>query len=92
MENSYIITTWDNELTQFVLDYINKHSFINVRSLRKQYNTDIIIYESKSRSISIKIGIIMKELKKLGIVSNWSRKTYQNHCKGKLFKEMEKKE
>jgi len=34
-------------------------------------------------SITIKLGKIMKELKGLGFVSNWSNKTFKNHYKGK---------
>ncbi len=61
MENTYIIDIWDNNLTQFVLDYINDHTFINVRSLRKFYCSDLRTYEDQTMSITIKLGKIMKE-------------------------------
>ncbi len=70
MENGYILGTWDNELTQIVLDYINDHIFVNVRSLRKLYCSMIRFNEDQTMSITIKLGRIMKELKELGFVSN----------------------
>ena len=91
MFENYISETWDSELTRFVLDYINDHTFINIRSLRKLYYPNTIIYEHETRSISIKLGRIMKELKELGFVSNWSKKTFKNHYKGKLIQNLEKK-
>jgi len=89
MSESYITKYWNEGLTQFILDYINKHSFINIRSVRKNYSPSIRYKPNMKMAISIKIGKIIKELHELGIISNWNTKSYKINYKGLVFEKLE---
>lgn len=89
MSESYLTKYWNESLTQFILEYINKHNFINIRSVRKNYSSTIIYNPSMKMAIAIKIGKIIKELKELGIISIWNSKSYKINCKGLVFEKLE---
>lgn len=91
--SSYILNNQKEKLVLYTLDLINKSTFFRCISIRKQFIEDFKLDEDLSRSISSKIGKIIKELAELDIVRYYtkSRKTCKNLYKGTLFKNLNEK-
>ena len=94
---SYILTNRKSELTIFILDEINKSTFIKVPTLSRRYvsmlfKADNSIEKEKiKRSASIRIGRITTELAELGIIISHSESVYKNLYKNKLYKILDEK-
>lgn len=98
--SSYILTNRDSDITKFALDEINKCTYFRTASLSKRVTGRILNTKRPktkvevNRSISNKIGRIVKELVKLGIVVKHTesvRSAWENLYKGNLHDILDKK-
>ena len=98
--NSYILTNIKLNLTKLVLDEINKCTYFRTASLSNHIVGKILnikyakIEEEYRRSASNKIGRIIKELNKLGIVIKHTgsvRSVWKNLYKGNLYAILDEK-
>ena len=88
--NSYILNNRKEKLVNFVLTEMNNSTYIRCVSLRRRFINDFRLDEDLAKSISIKIGLIAKELIALGILER-DNKRYKNLFKGSLFEMLDKK-
>ena len=91
MSSSYILSHWNTPLVQFLLNFINKHTYLNNMGFNKLYCSQILNNMDKRRSIGVSIGKIIKELKELGLLSKWTHRTSKSEYKGNVFKMLDKK-
>ena len=93
MNDSFILKSWNDPLTQFILNFVNDHSFIRIGSLRNQYLEKHI--EKNLRSIGIFIGKIIKELVSLDLIQAWSNsktnRTYKKKFTRDIFVELDER-
>lgn len=98
--SSYILTNRDSKLTKFTLDEIDKCTYFRTASLSNHIVGKILnikytkIEEEVRRSASNKIGRIVKELVRLGIVVKHTesvRSVWKNLYKGNLHTTLDKK-
>jgi len=98
--SSYILTNKDSKLIKFVLDEINKCTYFRTPTISKIYVNKILkiryvdIKEDVRRSTSVKIGWIVRELDKLGIITRHTgtvRSVWKNLYKGNLYDALDKK-
>ena len=91
--NSYILTNKYPSLTEYILNEVNRCTYFNIHVLSKQYVKKILNIryddevEKALRSTSNRIGRIVSELSKLGIVvkhTGTSRGAWRNLYKNEL--------
>ena len=92
--DSYILNNQDTKLVQFILKEINNSTYFKTPNLSKLYINKVLeikysnITENIRRSTSIRIGKIIQELKKLGIIkkhSGTAKSIWKNLHKNQLY-------
>lgn len=99
--NSYILTNQDSKLTKLVLDEINKCTYFRTPTLRKKYLLNNSLKDNHNdmqgeikRSVSNRIGRIVRELNDLKIIVKYSRSVrsaWKNLYKDNLYDILDKK-
>lgn len=98
--SSYILNNHNSDITKFTLDEINHCTYFRTASLSKRVIGRILNNKhpktkvEANRSVSNRIGRIVKELVKLGIVVKHTesvRSAWENLYKGNLHATLDKK-
>ncbi len=95
--SSYILNNKNTELVKYILDEINKCTYFRTTTLSKHYINKFLKGEHAEiegkikRSTANKVGRIVKELRKLGIVTTYSSSTWKNLHKDQLHSVLNKK-
>jgi len=86
--NSYILNNRNSKITKFALEEIDKYTYFRTTTISKIYIKKILkinnINGTLKRSVSNKIGQIVGELRKLGIIIMHSKSTWKNLHKDQL--------
>lgn len=97
---SYILTNKDSKLTKYVLDKINKYTYFKTATIRNNYLSNSLkdkyndIQEKIRRSVSNRIGRIVRELNELKIIVKYSgsvRSVWKNLYKDDLYNILDEK-
>ena len=97
---SYILTNKDSKLTKYVLDEINKYTYFRTDTLRNNYLSNSLkdkysdVQEKIRRSVSNRIGRIVRELNDLKIIVKYSgsnKSVWKNLYKDDLYNILDKK-
>ena len=97
---SYILNNKNSELTKYILDEINKYTYFRTSTLRNNYLSTSLkdkysnVQEKIRRSVSNRIGRIVRELNNLNIIVKYSesiRTVWKNLYKDNLYNILDEK-